>query len=325
MAIRLGYKAATLSLTLSVLMSGVSSSQSLNVAWAAEPTISPASPGVVEPSFSENGISDSDKKAISGETKQELMPYIWGIIAIFGLWNAGLTFVAFRTIKYYGEKLEKNNSRSKALEERDIALDQRISRKSALIDELSGKLASYKKALESVQSQIQSRVSDRYSFESSNNPVKYIDNDPYVSQELKYTPQERNFSQPASVLREPWDKIVQNYNFSPQGLEREIIERVSESDESLNSRRGNSKAAVFLKSASNYSYLVFAGEDQNYWLTPKSDLKITPMGFDTFQALFECPEYHQGSKIQMIKPAKVAQNSYSGGWDLVEKGCVQFT
>jgi hypothetical protein len=253
--------------------------------------------------------------------------WIYLLLSLLGVWNVTLTYLTWRNFSESRKKSHQVSKKLKDLEAKDNALDQRISRRSIAIDELKGQVSSHKKTLElvQIQSQPKSTRADNYDFESKNKPANYSNNEPFVSQNYGYTSRSSNYIQPVQAVGEPWDSIVQNYNLSPQTLESYIVERVSESEESVANRRDDSNAAVFLKLANNYSYWIFAGEDRNYWLTPKSDLKITPMGFDTLQALFECPEYQQGSKIQMIKPAKVAQNSSSGGWDLLEKGQVQFT
>jgi hypothetical protein len=323
-------KIASVSLTIVLLLGGHSFGAFSNAAWA-QTSPSP------NPSESE---SSAPSKAIGTSIPSPSMPqapepesnkltqgtfpiWLWFILGGLGLWNVALSVLFWQSTKDSNRSNYEINQRLKKLKETDADINQRVSRK---FDELKQQLSSYKKNLEVGQLQAQAKplASDSYNFESRTNPATYGNSDPFVNQDYVYKSRSTNYAQPAPAINDPWGSIVQNYNNSPQILENNIIERVSESEESVASRRGNSNAAVFLKAANNYSYWVFAGDDRNYWLTPKSDLKITPIGFDTLQALFECSEYQQGSKIQMIKPAKVAQNSFSGGWDLVEKGQVQF-
>jgi hypothetical protein len=296
---------------------------------ATTPAVSESKNPTLDPSSIKNSDPSSKPILDAGKPLEEInksvIPiWLWLILGGLGLWNIALSFLFWQSIKeanLIGRKTDQNLNK---LKDNDEKLNQRISRK---FDELKNQFSAYERNLEMVKLQAQPKPArfDNYSVQPPSKPENYGFDEPFVSQDYKYTARSSNYSQPAPISSEPWDNIVQNYNLSPQVLESSIVERVSESEESVASRRGNSNTTVFLKSTNNYSYWIFAGEDRNYWLTPKSDLKITPMGFDTLQALFECPEYQQGSRIQMIKPAKVAQNSSSGGWDLLEKGQVQFT
>jgi hypothetical protein len=322
-------KITSVSLTIVLLLGGSFVRETSNIAGAqpnASPSasISPFPSSVTTDTATPFTSTLPDQKTAFNEPNQGALP-IWGwlILGSLGLWNAALSFLFWQSIKKSNRTNYETKQNLKRLEKVDVEVNQRVSRK---FDELKGQLSFYKKTLEVVQLQAQSKSSksDDYNFESRNKPVIYGSNEPSVSQNHDYKTRSSNYDQSAPAVVQPWDSIVQNYNLSPQALESHIIERVSESEESVVTRRGNSSAAIILKSANNCSYWIFEGEDRNYWLTPKSDLKITSMGFDAFQALFEFPEYQQGSKIQLVKPAKVAQNSSSGGWDLVEKGQVQF-
>jgi hypothetical protein len=327
---------------MALLMGDHPFAQPSNSAWAQ--SASPSSPPAVNTSAAPSPKSSvsatapanasdpssnptSDKINASGGSANDGNFPLLLLMGVLGLWNVVLSYLTWRNFSESSKTNHKIFKKIKELDAKDNAIDQRINRRSNAIDELKGQLYSYKKTLEVVQAQAQSKSSrdDHYGIESRTKPDNYINNQPFVSQGYDNKPRSSHYDQSAPAVGEPWDSIVQNYNASPQMLENYIIERVSESEESVDSRRGNSNAAVFLKAANNYSYWIFTGEDRNYWLTPKSDLKITGMGFDTFQALFECPEYLQGSKIQVIRPAKVSQNGRSGGWDLLEKGQVLFT
>ncbi|MCG9891668.1 MAG: hypothetical protein MH252_11395 [Thermosynechococcaceae cyanobacterium MS004] len=295
-------------------------SQAPNSVQSGTASVSPA------PDSSDNQppADDSTLEDANNATAKSSVPiWLWGILGVLGLWNGALTFILWQNFNKSRAIRYEISQRLKGLEKTDGELNHRISRK---FEDLRSQLSSYKKTLESIQVQAQSRStkSDIYSIEPRVKPTNYGSSEPFVNQDYDYTPRSSHSSQPAPPASEPWDSIVKNYNISPQLLETYVVERVSESEESVKNRRENSAASVFLKSVNNYNYWIFAGEDRNYWVTPKSDLKITPMGFDTFQALFECPEYQPGSKIQIVKPAKVAQNSASGGWDLLEKGQVLF-
>ncbi|NJM76080.1 MAG: hypothetical protein HC852_10150 [Acaryochloridaceae cyanobacterium RU_4_10] len=248
---------------------------------------------------------------------------LWIAIGGLGLWSAILSFTTFRTIKWCDEKVAKNDRKIKDLEAKNLELDGRIGRRTAAIEELKGQLMSYKKTLEVIQLQSQPGTKlNPASYEAKQQPSNYGYNKP--SSNPDYAVSTPNYAQSTPAAKAAWDRIVQNFNSSPQVLEGYIVESVAETEESVNNRRGNSKASVLLKAASNYSYWIFTGDDRGYWLTPKADLKINPVNFDTFQALFESQDYQPGSKVYLVKPAKVAQNSQSGAWELLEKGQVQF-
>jgi hypothetical protein len=249
---------------------------------------------------------------------------LWIIMGSLGLWSAILSFTTFRTIKWCDEKVAKNDQKIKDLESKNLALDQRINRRKAAIEELKGQLTSYKKTLEVIQLQSKPGTKiDPASYEAKQKSSNYGYNQ-QPSSNPNYAVNAPNYAQSAPVAKEAWDNIVQNFNGAPQVLENYIVESVAETEESVNNRRGNSKASVLLKAASNYSYWIFTGDYRSYWLTPKADLKINPVNFDTFQALFESQDYQPGCKVHLVKPAKVAQNSLSGAWELLEKGQVQF-
>ncbi len=320
-------KIASMSLTIVLLLSGFAFGEISNTAWAqTNASSTPSGSGSPVPSSTATGTLTPSpstlpvQETVTNESTQGTSPiWLWFILGGLGLWNLALSILFWQSIKESNKSNRETNQKLKKLKEVDAEINQRISRK---FDELRVQLFSYKKTLDTVQ--LQSKSVDEYRFESRNKPENYGNDKSFLSQDYHYETRSSHYDQSAPAIGQPWDSIVQNYNLFPQALESHIIERVSESEESVVNRRGNSSAAIILKSANNCSYWIFVGEDRNYWLTPKSDLKITSMGFDALQALFEFPEYQQGSRIQLVKPAKVAQNSSSGGWDLVEKGQVQF-
>lgn len=326
-------KIASVNLALLIFLSGYSLGDGSDYAWA-DPSPSPNVSEATSSSESASGTQFSDPSTPSvPQTQSDESPpasapiWLWIILGVLGVWNVALSALFLQNLKDLKKirvSFREINEKFKKLDRIDNELNQRISRK---FDDLNGQISAYRSTVESIKLQPQARSAqavNSYEFESRAKPASYDNKELPITQKHDYTARQSSYQQPAPSVIEPWDSIAQNYNLSPHALEKYVIERVSESTESVDSRRGNSNAGVFLKSANNYSYWILAGEDRNYWLTPKSDLKITPIGFDTFQALFECPEYQPGSKIQIVKPAKVAQNSASGGWDLLEKGQVLF-
>jgi hypothetical protein len=311
------YKIASVSaLLIGLLLGGSLLPLSSNRVWAQISESPTPSTSVDSPNSTENPAQVKDSK--------DIPLLIWIVMGSLGLWSAILSFTTFRTIKWCGEKVAKSDQKIKELESRNLALDQRINRRKAAIEELKGQLTSYKKTLEVIQLQSQSGTKiDPASYEAKQKSSTYEYNQQPLSNP-NYAASTPNYAQSAPSAKEAWDDIVQNFNGAPQVLESYIVESVAETEESVNNRRGNSKASVLLKAASNYSYWIFTGDDRSYWLTPKADLKINPVNFDTFQALFESQDYQPGCKVHLVKPAKVAQNSLSGAWELLEKGQVQF-
>jgi hypothetical protein len=311
------YKIASVSaLLIGLLLGGSTLSLSSNRVWAQTSESPTPSTSVDSRNSTENPVQVKDSN--------DIPLLFWIVMGSLGLWSAILSFTTFRTIKWCGEKVARHDQKIKDLESKNLALDQRINRRKAAIDELKGQLTSYKKTLEVIQLQSQPGTKiNPASYETKRQSSTYGYNQQPLSNP-NYAASAPNYGQSAPVAKEAWDSIVQNFNSSPQVLESYIVESVAETEESVNNRRGNSKASVLLKSASNYSYWIFMGDDRSYWLTPKADLKINPVNFDTFQALFESQDYQPGCKVHLVKPAKVAQNSHSGAWELLEKGEVQF-
>jgi hypothetical protein len=116
--------------------------------------------------------------------------------------------------------------------------------------------------------------------------------------------------------------IVKRYNTNPSSIES-TAEGVSETEDSIYRRRRDSSITqATLRSVSNYSYWVVTDADGGHWLVPKTGLKLNPMNFDTFQALFQFQGQPE-DKLQLVKPAKVTPAGNSE-WELFERGEVQF-
>ena len=117
--------------------------------------------------------------------------------------------------------------------------------------------------------------------------------------------------------------IAQQYNSNPNSIATSA-QGVSETEDSIYRRRRDSSVKeVTLQNVSNYSYWVITDGEGGYWLTPIADLKLNPMNFDTFQALFQSNGEPLSGRLQLIKPAKVTQAT-ANQWELVEHGEVQF-
>jgi hypothetical protein len=274
------------------------------------------------PSFQPPSSSVSEGQPPETGVKTELPMWLWFVLGTLTVWNLVLSYLVWKNFENFDRKTYTNEKKLKALDSKNIALDHRIDRRSAAIDELNRKFESLESNLSRIQEQRSpSSKDDNTALQAKKQSKSY-----------EYSPASHaDFSQSSSHLSrsatstEPWDSIVQNYNYSPQILETYIVEKVSETEESLTNRRNSSNAPVLLKHTNNANYWIFNGEDQNSWLVPKSDLKLTPISYDTFQALFECQDYQPNLKLQIMKPAKVSYNASTGIWELEAKGQVQFT
>ena len=130
---------------------------------------------------------------------------------------------------------------------------------------------------------------------------------------------QRDYQSPKSAH----EAIAQQYNTNPNAI-ASSAQGVSETEDSIYRRRRDSSIReVTLQNHSNHSYWVINDGEGGYWLTPIADLKLNPMNFDTFQALFQSNGEPPSGRLQLIKPAKVSQAA-TNQWELVEQGEVQF-
>lgn len=121
--------------------------------------------------------------------------------------------------------------------------------------------------------------------------------------------------------------LVNTYNTNPKLLEQKAI-KVSEPTDSINRRHTDSSQKIILEKANNSNYWVIqddAGID--YWLLPKSKLKIDQYRYETTKALFECNGYQaECSSFKLVKPAKVIPLSVDEQtWQLEEPGILEFS
>jgi hypothetical protein len=249
--------------------------------------------------------------------------WLWFALGGLTVWNLLLSYLVWKNFENFDRKTYKNEKKLQDLESKDIALDHRIDRRNSDIDELARKVESYDAALSGFQSNSSSEPAFglNAALESS---TQTSDAEDSHSLDAEFDRIGDRHTSTSPVVTEPWDSIVQSYSYSPQALESYIIEKVSETEESLVSRRKNSHATVLLEHTPEANYWIFNGADQNSWLVPKSDLKLTPISYETFQALFECQDYQPNLKLQIVKPAKVMFNLFNNVWELEEKGQAQF-
>jgi hypothetical protein len=321
MEIKLVRKMASLGLLL--VLSGILSSN-FDTVLAQEISPSPLPTATGSPSISTPPPPEfSEVQPSTTVVKTEIPRWIWFALGGLTVWNLLLSYLVWKNFENFDRKTHKNEKKLQDLEAKDIALDHRIDRKTAPIDELTRKIESYEVALLDLQEQ-RSHAStiDNTALQTRKQPSSTYE---YSQPSDSVFARSNDYVSSVSTSAEPWDSIVQNYNYSPQALETYIVEKVSETEESLTNRRNSSNAPVLLKHTNNANYWIFNGEDQNSWLVPKGDLKLTPISYDTFQALFECQDYQPNLKLQIMKPAKVSYNLANSTWELIEKGQVQFT
>jgi hypothetical protein len=331
MEIKVVRKMASLSTSLSlVLVLGSILGSAISGSALAEPTSPPSTSATTTSSTSSPSLQTPSSSVAEGQppetgVKTELPKWLWFVLGGFTVWNLLLSYLVWKNFENFDRKTYTNEKKLKALESKNIALDHRIDRRSAAIEELNRKVESFEAALSRIQEpRSLSSTHDNTALQAEKQPESY-EYSSAPNADFYQSSSYRSHLSSSATSTEPWDSIVQNYNYSPQVLETYVVEKVSETEESLTNRRNSSNAPVLLKHTNNANYWIFNGEDQNSWLVPKSDLKLTPISYDTFQALFECQDYQPNLKLQIMKPAKVSYNASTSVWELEAKGQVQFT
>ncbi len=267
-------------------------------------------------------LAEASLQTKAQQTNSPLIPlWLWFALGGLTLWNLLLSYIVWSNFENFDRRTYRNERKIQELESKNIALDHRIDRRNTDIEELTRRVEALN--LSSLQSGMLMDL-DLEAGEASEPQHVVVQEDSHSSFDLA-----PDFGplplQPISTdLTEPWETIVQNYSHSPEALESYIVERVTETDESLASRRNSGQAPILLKPSANSNYWIFRGEDQNSWLVPKNDLKLTSISYETFQALFDCQEYRPNQKLQIIRPAKVFFNFSTNAWELERKGQVQF-
>lgn len=118
-------------------------------------------------------------------------------------------------------------------------------------------------------------------------------------------------------LNSLYEELVNIYNRDPDVLAAYTITRVA--------AFMNDHQQVILKKAVSYDYLVIDGEDENYWLVPKEEIKINFLTYKELQKLFDCDDYQENySSFILAKPAKVSAILEQIHWQLEERGKIRF-
>ncbi len=171
--------------------------------------------------------------------------------------------------------------------------------------------------------------------QSSNSSIEFSKN--YSSNQLNDLETDINpFSQSTDIfptdLTQPLEnlayiELVNTYNTNPKLLEQKAI-KVSEPTDSINRRHTDSSQKIILEKANNSNYWVIHDDvGIDYWLLPKSKLKIDQYRYETTKALFECNGYQaEYSSFKLVKPAKVIPLSADEQtWQLEEPGILEFS
>lgn len=267
------------------------------------------------------------RPAIVTPAKPVASAWLWFVLGGLTAWNILLSYLVWKNFENFDRKTYRHSKKLKELEAKDITLDHRIDRRTTDIDELARKADFHEAILSQLQPDFRQMFPATESAQStdldSHSGQRALDSEYSQSFDAAFG-QTSDSESSQSLVTEPWDSIIQSYRHSPEAFESYIIEKVSETEESLAGRRNSSQAPVLLKSATSANYWIFNGADQHTWLVPKHDLKLTPISYDTFQALFECQDYQPNLKLQILRPAKVSFNPASDAWELEIKGLVQF-
>lgn len=292
-----------------------------------QPTISPSSTPLV--SKKPNTTSDN-----------MWFPIILSILALAASGGAiALSILKNKKINYSLDSLDKKyNSKLESLEKKYTELldaqktsryhQQRetISRSSAASSNtnvyLETSIDSLSERISKIENKLQvSRINEQSSNYSKNtysyNQSHYLETDINLFSQSDIT-------QPSEDLA--YIELVNTYNANPKLLEQKAV-KVSESTDSINRRHSDSSQKIVLEQANNPNYWVIHDDvGINYWLLPKSKLKIDQYRYETTKALFECRDYQpECSSFKLVKPAKVIPVSVDEqSWQLEEPGILEF-
>ncbi len=189
------------------------------------------------------------------------------------------------------------------------------------IDDLSVRISELEDKLQPSRNHEQSINYAKNIYLSKQNSNLDTDIDPFSETTNKF---QSDITQPLENIA--YVELVNTYNTNPKQLEQRAI-RVSEPTDSINRRHTDSSQKIVLEKANNSNYWVIHDDvGVDFWLLPKSNLKIDRYRYETTKALFECngyqPEY---STFKLVKPAKVIPLSVDEQtWQLEEPGILEF-
>jgi hypothetical protein len=250
------------------------------------------------------------------------------VAAILSILSLGTSAFIYSLLKRSNARLEKLEKKTKdnkdELRKWATNVDKNIKTLSSQQSEIDRKFQQQRQAAKSVgypnspQSyggREQVEYGEIFNSPSAQNPYVSSERQPYSGS----APAQSSYQAPQS----PNEMIAQQFNTNPSSIATSA-QGVSETEDSIYRRRRDSSIKqVTLQTISNYSYWIIPDAEGGYWLTPIAELKLNPMNFDTFQALFQFNGEPLSGKLQLTKPAKVTQAS-TGQWELIDRGEVQF-
>lgn len=267
-------------------------------------------------------------------------PIILSILALIASGGAiALSIVKNKQINHYLDSLDKKySSKLEALERKHaVLLDtqnttqshpqrETISRISAISNNTNPYLESITDRLSERISEIEHKLQVSPSNERASN---YFTNKSSYNQSTNLVSntnpfQQTEITQPIENLA--YIELVNSYNYNPRILEQKAI-KVSEAKDSISRRHSDSSQQIVLEQATNPNYWVIRDDaGTNYWLIPKSKLRIDQFRYETTKALFECQGYYpEYSVFKLVKPAKVIPlTTDEQTWQLEEPGILEF-
>jgi hypothetical protein len=255
-----------------------------------------------------------------------IIPIVIGaILSALSLGTSAFIYSLLKQSNTRLEKLEKKTRDNKdELRKWATNVDKNIKTLSSQQSEMDRKFQQQRQAAKAVEytnspqsygGREQVEYGETFNSPSAQNPYGSSDRQPSSRSDSA----QRAYQAPQS----PHEIIAQQYNTNPNAIATSA-QGVSETEDSIYRRRRDSSIKqVTLQTINNYSYWIISDAEGGYWLTPIAELKLNPMNFDTFQALFQFNGEPLSGKLQLTKPAKVTQAS-TGQWELIDRGEVQF-
>lgn len=262
----------------------------------------------------------------SSSSQWLIIPAVVGaILSVLSLGTSAFIYSLLKQSNARLEKLEKKTRDNKdELRKWATNIEKNIKTLSSQQSEIDRKLQQQRQAAKAVEypnspqsysGREQAEYGEIFNSPSAQNPYGSSERQPYTRPDSA----QRAYQAPQS----PHEIIVQQFNTNPSAIATSA-QGVSETEDSIYRRRRDSSITqVTLQTISNYSYWIISDAEGGYWLTPIAELKLNPMNFDTFQALFQFNGEPLSGKLQLTKPAKVTQASTSQ-WELLDRGEVQF-
>ena len=295
-----------------------------------------------QPSLNNANISPTvlDNGEQNKPSNNMLFPLILSILALIASGGAiALSIIKNKQINHYLDALDKKySSKLEALEKKYATLldtqnttqshpqSEPVGHSSVISSNTNPYLESITDRLSERISEIEHKLQVSHNRERSSN---YFTNKSFYNQSSNLGNNTNPFQQ-TEITQQPenlaYIKLVNTYNSNPKILEIKAI-KVSEAKDSISRRHSDSSQQIVLEQATNPNYWVILDDTgTNYWLIPKSKLRIDQFRYETTKALFECQGYHpEYSIFKLVKPAKVIPlTTDEQTWQLEEPGILEF-